>query len=102
VGVDLARAFKSEERYSKRIFMWKVLNNVEFYARTGIDIDGALGVGIVLGRYPRTYPATVSQACGAVLWTEEYAWFVKRYFLPPTDWKSYCRAHGGLRPIFVL
>ncbi len=101
-GVINNRGAVIQERFEERIFMWKVLNNVETYFRTGIDLDGALGVGIRLGSYPSTYPATASQACGAVLGTEAYAWYVRLFYPPPTDWKDYCREHGGLRPIFVL
>jgi hypothetical protein len=100
--VGQARAFADQERYAERIFTWKVLNNVEAYARTGFDLDGALGVGIILGRYPREYPATGSQACGSVLWSEDFATYVRRYYKPPSNWREYCRKFNGPRPIFVV
>lgn len=69
--------------------MWKVLNNVEAYSRTGLDLDGALGVGIVLGSYPGAYPATGFGACSALA-TEAYASIVKQYYQPPAGWKDWC------------
>jgi len=88
-GVARSGSLVVHETYAERIFIWKVLNNVEYYSRTGIDIDGALGVGIVLAGYPRTYPATGFTAC-TTLHREDYGTFVSRYYKPPSGWRDWC------------
>lgn len=77
---------------------------MEFYKRTGVDVDGALGWGIAIGSYARSYPATKDAACNAVLISNDYAWFVRRYFKEPSGWWSdYCKPYlVRTGPKFVL
>jgi RHS repeat-associated protein len=90
VGVTGASGYRSGETYNERIFIWKVLNNVEWYYRTGWDLDGALWFALRLGSYPTDYPATKLGACSANLRSTQYASYVRMYFPEPVGWLEYC------------
>lgn len=70
-GISKAASFYDDEPGAERLFILKVVSNVELYARTGVNLDGLLDLFKTVGGYPETYPANKTQACAAA-WPSSY------------------------------
>jgi RHS repeat-associated protein len=88
-GVRASAGYVIYEQKAERIFMWKVLNNVEWYYRTGMEADWALGGATWIGGYPQTWPATPRGACNALI-MDQYQSYVSNYYKPPSGWIDWC------------
>jgi hypothetical protein len=67
-GVRLAAGLLNRETPEERLVIWKVLVNVEFYSRVGVDMEWALGTSLKIARYPQALldvrgPAARKAAC---------------------------------------
>ena len=98
MGVLGERPSLGVEPFREKVFIWKVLNNLEWYYRLGYDADGALGVIRYFGKYPNTYPATAYAACNAA-YQPDYAAYVSYYFKEPIGWRDYCEPFMDLTPM---
>jgi RHS repeat-associated protein len=65
-GIARADTYFSQESPAERLFIVKVITNVEWYASIGINADALLDPAKSAARYPVTYPATRRQACNVI------------------------------------
>ncbi|MEI7742878.1 MAG: hypothetical protein WCK58_03890, partial [Chloroflexota bacterium] len=80
-GVRQSAALLNLETPEERLVIWKVLVNVEFYSRLGVDMEWALGASLVVARYPEWHlnvrgAAARRAACG--MW-EVPSWTVRAF-----------------------
>ena len=62
-GIARADTYFGAETAAERLFIVKVVTNVELYASIGFNADALLELGKSRAGYPDTYPATRRQAC---------------------------------------
>jgi hypothetical protein len=62
-GIAKAARYLNRETEPEQLLIFKVVANVETYARFGIDLDAYLDGVIRDAKYPKSYPATKRQAC---------------------------------------
>ena len=85
-GVSEARKLLLLEPGPERMLVWKVLNNVEWYYRTGVYADWALWLARRTALYPDWYPTRSYWESCRIGVKNDYQRYVN-WFVPEPDWR---------------